>query len=235
MTANTIIYQIYEALNINSDDTNIDERLILDIVASKRALWVSNEMNKRFRTLPPALVQDLGCLEVENSSSEECCESQHNCYFMKTKLELPMPITLHKDLLLTRVGPKDKKQIKYEIVDYSQIPFVGNGRFNQNTIYAFWLNNRVYLMSKNDAIVLFEGVNIMGVFEEPHLAENLTTCDNKPCWTYDSYYPLYGKLWEYIKPQVVADLMRKLVIPEDHVNDGTTKENGGQTQRQQEL
>lgn len=230
MTANELIYEVYEGLNINSDDTNIDERLILHKIASKRALWVANEMNKKFRTIPPSLIQDLGCLALEEISSEECCSSQSDCYFMRTILELPMPISLHRDLMLTRVGPRDKEQKEFTVVSYERIPFVGNGRFNQNGIYAFWLNNRIYLMSKNDSIVLFEGINIMGVFENPENAVNLTTCDNTPCWTYDSRYPLYGKLWEYIRPQVEQDLMKKMIIPEDTTNDGTTKENRGQAQ-----
>tara|TARA_R110000868_G_scaffold122495_3_gene324675 strand:- start:6920 stop:7618 length:699 start_codon:yes stop_codon:yes gene_type:complete len=232
MTTNELIYEVYEGLNINSDDTNIDERLILHKIASKRALWVSNEMNKRFRNIPPALIQDLGCLELEETSSEECCSSQLDCYFMRTVLELPMPISLHRDLLITRVGSKDKKEKEYTLVSYERIPFVGNGRFNQNGIYAFWLNNRIYLMSKNQSIILFEGINIMGVFEAPHEAVNLITCDGLPSWTYDSKYPLYGKLWEYIRPQVEQDLMKKMLIPQDNVNDGTTKENKGQAQPQ---
>ena len=42
MTAQELIYQVYEDLNIQSDDRDIDERLVLQLINQQRALWVDN-------------------------------------------------------------------------------------------------------------------------------------------------------------------------------------------------
>lgn len=230
MTANEIIYEIYEDLNINSDDTNVDKRLILQKINTQRELWITNEMNKNFRMIPPALIQDIGCIPLEQVSSEDCCETQSDCFFMRTSIEIPAPINLHRELMFTRIGPRDKKQKEFTFISYDRVPYVGFGRFNHSGVYSFWLNNRVYLMSRNDSIVLFEGINVMGVFPEPENVVNLGLCEDEPCWTFDSQYPIYRKLWAYMKPQIVQELLPKMTIPQDNVNDGDTKEIRGQAQ-----
>lgn len=228
-TLNQYVYEILDDLNLNSDDSNVDKRLVIQKINSVRAHWITNEMNKRFRRVPPPIIQDLGCVAIEQAQGDELgITSETDCFWMRTVEDIPQAVVLHREPLYTRVGPKDKLKKEYNFISYERMPYAGNGRFNFNGIYAFWANNKIYLKSRNDSIVLMDTINIQGVFEEPDKAYGFNTCEGVQCWTPESDYPLYFKLWEWMKPEILRQLTGKLIMPEDQVNDGDNQEVRGQ-------
>ena len=228
-TLETLYSQVEEQLQINSDDSTISRDLIADLISQQRSLWLRNESNKG-RTLDPDLIQDLGCVPVELVSSEECCNLNipSNCEVIRTKCKIPNSIAVNGGKLLSRVGPVNILEKKYELIDYGRIPFTGNARFAKSSTYAFLFNEYLYIYSSDSSFKLTKYINVRGIFEDPLAVTSFDKdcgCEEPtPCYdvTVDNY-PLSSWMWEYIRPIVVEQLMKKQIIPLDQSND--TKDN----------
>ena len=223
-TLETLYSQVEEQLNINTEDSSVSREMIIDLINQQRSLWLKNESNKG-RLLDPDLIQDLGCVPVEIVSSEECCNLNipSNCKLLRTKCKIPNTIQVTDSKLLTRVGPVDILQKQYELIDYNRVPFTGHARFAKNKTYAFLYNEYIYLYDKDTSFKLTKYINVRGIFEDPLLVSTFTKecgCeDPQPCYNVETdNYPLSLWMWEYIRPIVVDQLMKKQLIPLDQSN-----------------
>lgn len=222
LTLNELVYQVYESLQINADDTTLDRRLIEDFIAEERALWIRNELNKN-RSIDPSIIQDLGCVEVvQVSPTTECCDLPNlgECSILRTKDPIPNSIELYQDKLITRVGPVVLTSPRYTQISLDAAPSAGHGRFNWKEVYYFLLSNHIYLFSRNNLFSLtVDTINVQGVFENPKEAARYKTCDDKPCWTPDQSYPINSWMWaQWVKPRVLEKLRPKLQLPMDMTN-----------------
>lgn len=220
MTLNEIAYSILNKIRpqvINSED--IDIRDIIREVHKQRALWIRNEINKN-RTVDPSIIQDLGCIDLIYADSAECCDVSTDCTVIRTEIKLPSFIELTQAPLVTRVGPVDKLNMEFSFIPYSRVPYAGNRRFNKNNVYAFLLNNYMYIYSRNaEAIKYLEKINIQGVLENPEDAEEFYDCASEVCYSRDSEYPI--KIWmlPYIEAEVIKKFMPIAMAPVDQSND----------------
>ena len=206
-----------------TDDTDNDLRQIKYWIKNQRALWIRNEINKN-RSIDPAIIQDLGCVEMETSDSAECCSVFSNCDVLRSVEEIPTPIEMHHKSAITRVGPVDKLIKPFGFVPYEQAIFSGNGRFNKNIMFSFLRDKRMYLIKKDIDIKYkaLKYINIQGVFEDPEEVGTFTDCTGVACYTDDSTYPINRWMVEYMKAQIVENNMKLiLTIPTDESNDAS--------------
>lgn len=202
MTLNELIYDVWDLISPNiSDDSPFTQRHFAFWIHNQRALMARNEINKN-RTVDNALIQDLGCLELEVADRADCCEIKDGCTILRTKLELPKPIDLHHKVAITRVADIDKTDKPYSFVNYDRAVNSGYGRYTKNEIYAFWLNNRIYIKSNNPLNNYLTHINVRGVFENPEDAGKLNTCDGA-CYTQDDDYPLPRYMWMFMKEMII--------------------------------
>lgn len=218
-TLNEISYRILNKLEVSiSDDSDIDLREIESEVDKKRALYLRQELNKN-RSIDENVKQDLGCVELELADRADCCDITVDCSILRTKYELPKPIELNFGNPLW-VGPVDKLNFPFSLVTYEAAKYVGNGRFNSNMKFAFWLNRRIYLISKNDAHKLLSHINVRGVFEKPSEAAIFTNCaTGQSCYTKDTQYPVNEWMLNLIESEVYNEFLSKLKNPIDNSND----------------
>jgi hypothetical protein len=220
-TLNECIYGILNRVRPKlSDDESLTERQVQFDFENARARFLRNEFNKN-RTIDPAFIQDLGCIPLEVVDRAECCEISADCYIVRTALELPGTIEKHNETSHTRVGPIDKMQKPYSLVPYERAVYAGNGRFNNNAIFAFLRNKRIYLVSNNRLIKHMEYLNVQGVFEEPRKAADFVTCDNKPCYTDNSQYPINKWLIDHITRMLIQEYLPSSQLPIDMENDAS--------------
>jgi hypothetical protein len=219
MTLNEAVYQILEVANPNrSDDDVIDTRFIKALIHTKRAHFITNELNKN-RIASPALMQDLNCLEMEMADDAECCDFQSGCSVLRSKLEIPMPIALHNRLAVERIGPVSAGQPGYSLMPYEKAIYFGNGRYNKGGMAAYIRNNRVYVVSSLPT-ALIDLVSVRGVFEDPSELQSFTACSGSPCYSDDNKYPLDSRTWDYIKEEIITkDMARITSMPQDLEND----------------
>lgn len=194
------------------DDDDLDLRQIKFWIRNSRAVWIKNELNNG-RSISQRFIQDLGVTELERTNIG--LSVPVGCTVLRTKIEIPNTIE-HKGIpTLTRVGPAILNQGTFTIVPYERVPYVGNGRFNSKAIYAFWKDNRIYLVS-NSSSLNFTGmqkINIRGVFANP---------ENVPGYDSTKDYPISEVLWTYLKDIVLkSDVTMFLSTIGDVVNDAS--------------
>jgi hypothetical protein len=204
VTLNELIYDLWEIIRPNiSDDDPFDKRQFAFWIKNQRALWLRNELNKN-RTIDDNVIQDLGCVELEVADRADCCELSSGCKILRTKLTIPNTIELHNKTGLTRVAPIDKLSVPFSFVDYERAIWSGNGRYNSSQIFAFLLNDRIYLSSKSSTSLKYiTHINVRGVFEDPTEAAAFSHCDNTPCYTDDSAYPVNSWMIDYMKEAIL--------------------------------
>lgn len=223
LTLETIYSQLDEALNINNVDTVFARDYYIDLVNQQRSLWLRNEYNKN-RQIDQNVVQSLGCVEVEKVSVLDCPQISfpNVCTILKTKCEIPNTIEFYHSKAITRVGPLDMTKKSFNFVDYMQIPYKGNGRTNSEAIFAFLFNKHIYLFSKSEKIKRLQYINIRGIFEDPTALSKFNECSGtnagNPCFTETSTYPINAWMWEYMRPEIIKQLVLKQSLPLDDSN-----------------
>ncbi|MCK5318490.1 MAG: hypothetical protein KAJ55_11265, partial [Anaerolineales bacterium] len=94
--------------------------------------------------------QSLGSIETElvDSSIHLTIPSERN--MLKTILDIPETVDRRNyEGTFTRIGPADRLSRKFNLVSYDRAIASGNGRFNRNEVFAFLLDNRLYLISNS--------------------------------------------------------------------------------------
>jgi len=211
--------QLDEALNINNSDSVFSSLYYTDLINEQRALGIRNEYNK-LRTMDSAVQQEISCLAMELVDPHNCCVTVPiGCKILRTVKQLPNTIEFHHSKGLTSVGPVIITAKRFTIIDYSRVPYIGEGRTTKKAIYAFEYDNYIYIISKDSNVNLIKAITIRGIFEDPTSLSEFNTCDDKSkCWTPNDPYPLTQWMWVYIKEPIIQQLIRKKQIPMDDSN-----------------
>lgn len=222
-TINEITYDVLETVKSSRivDDSNITTDLVKYLLHVQRSVWLNRRLTKPGYDVTEDMIQDLGCLELEASDPADCCAVTTECSVLRTKKELPTPIHMNHTMAITHVGPVNKIQKPFSYVDYRRAIWSGNGRFNKDHIFGFWLNGRIYLKfnSSNRVAKMLEYINARGVFEDPEEVKEFTHCSGEPCYTDDDRYPVPENLIPHMKDQVIKQLLMNERMPEDQKND----------------
>jgi hypothetical protein len=219
LSLNQAISQIEELLGISSDDTTVDERLIIDLLNQARAVALRQELNKA-RTPDDTIIQTLGCVPMEFVEGSHCPNVPVGCKILKSVCEIPDTIELHHTDGIISIGSPLITHNFFSYIPYSRVPLLGYNRFSKNLIYAFLLNNFLYIYSPgNSKFGLIESVAVRGIFEDPTKASKFKCNEGKPCFTYDDNYPISTWMYEaMVRPIVMQQLAVKLQMPIDTEN-----------------
>ena len=218
--------QLDESLAINSVESSFSYEFYTDLINEQRSLWLRNEYNKN-RTIDPYVIQTLSCIPMELVDPIQCCVSVPNgCKILRSAAQIPNTIEFFYTKGIASVGPADLTKPRFILVDYSRVPYVGSGRTNQNSIYAFIYDQYIYLISRGPNVNLITNITIRGIFEDPTSLASFLDCSGGSCYSIDDPYPLNLWMWAYIKPQVLQQLMQKGTNALDDANnaeDGKTE------------
>ncbi len=228
VTLNQLIFDLLEIVRPNlSDDDNFDTRQIAFWIKNQRALWLRNELNKN-RTIDDNIVQDLGCVELELADKADCCDLEDGCKILRTVLEIPVGIELHNKTGITRVAPIDKTTIPFNFVSYERAIWSGNGKYNKNQVFAFLLNNRIYIASKDQEIAKYlTHINVRGVFEDPEEAARFSHCTGEACYTKNSKFPINRWMIDYMKDAIIKlNFASAFKFPTDNTNNAKDDTSG---------
>lgn len=199
-----------------SDDSVIDERLLKFYIHKVRAVFARNEMNKSHRTVDAALIQDLGLVELEAVDSfvdAGLDNIQHTV--LRTKEIIPRALELHNKQAFTYVGPLNQIEKGFKFVDITSVPYQGNGKFNKTFMYAFLMNDRIYIIGNcsNPAFKGLKYINVKGVFENPEDAAKFYRPDGTACYSDNEEYPIPIYMWQYVKKEIIQSDLRQFYVP----------------------
>jgi hypothetical protein len=131
---------------------------------------------------------------------------------------IPTAVELYDRPAITRIGPVNKAQYNYlPIVPLSRLPFLRINRFTLNSIYSFQWNNKIGVSggatNNNISDIFTNGLNIIGVFEDPieagRFPEKGDTVGLTNGYSTTKYYdddtegPIHDWMFEYMKSELV--------------------------------
>lgn len=218
MTLNEIAYSIWDKLRPNlsdDDDISIDE--IKYEIHNQRALLLRNELN-RLRTIDPEIQQTIVAnLEIADRST--CPNITLNCTIIRTSSDIPNTIELHNSTGIIDVSPLDIISYPFSYITYQHARYAGNGKYSENSIFAFLYRNRIYLISKGNNHKTLKSIKVTGVFENPIELSSFCTPDNVTCYNDDMEYPLKRWMTNYIEGEIVKKFLTTIRLPVDNSND----------------
>lgn len=213
MTLNEITYSILGQVRpVLTMDSNLTPLHVKNDIIAERANMIKSHLENG-KLVDEVFIQDLGCIPLEVVDAAECCDITTDCTVIRTAVELP------QEIRFTRVGPIDKTSKRFTMIPYESVNYNGNGKFNKNLIFAFHLNNRIYLKSNDSNIGLLEYINVRGVFEDPRLIKDFLCADGKPCYSDDESFPMPKWMEVHIRERLITSYLRSEQLPKDLNND----------------
>lgn len=216
-----LIYDIKEYLKAYSDDIELSNEYVLYLYRKKRAKHLRRLLNDYTRKFDNIILQSL-CVGVEEVD-KSVCGFDYGCKIMRSKVPLPSLIDLRSRSSLISVGPSVVASENFKIINSSQAPFILSKKYSSG-IYTF-LNpdGYLYLISNSDSLKLLECIYVTALFEDPEELETFTNCcgecDNiESCFTDETEYPMQGFLIDEISNEIKKELLVRLNIDEDNVN-----------------
>lgn len=225
MILNKLVYDVREALNAYTDDSEIDDRYIIYLYGIKRAKYLRQELNNLNRSIDNSIQQEL-CLELEEVPVHSCGIDLECGTILRTKQILPKTLELHTKSAIVSIKPTNRLSIPFNVINKSRLAYMDGATF-PNSLYAYLdTDNHIYVVSKDNDFKLLECLTVTGVFEDPLALSDYSSCCGcdtpKPCYDeMESDYPLQPHFIDLIKNEIVNDLIRKFQIPEDKVNNST--------------
>lgn len=219
-TTRQYIGQVFENLNINSDDNVIDERLIIDLINNNFSVAKRNEYN-RLRSIDDSAYQIIPCFEMEIVEANLCCgELITGCKILRSKERLPDVIELHQKDGIDFIKPNLLTAPNINYVTIDRIPYIKSDTISARLLYAFILDSYLYLYSANENYLLIDSVLIRAMFTDPFLAGSVG-CNADSCFNLDSTYPGSEWMWQtLVKPQVINELMNRHMLARDNEPNG---------------
>ena len=203
------------------DDDDLDIRQIKFWIKNNRAVWVKNEVGKGY-SLSQRFIQPVKTGVYDYVSLIPTDIAQFGTVgdtILKTTIQIPNLIEYKGTPLLTKVGPALVNEGTFTIIPFECVPYIGNGRFNSNAIYAFWKDNYIYLISRGNSLN-FTGmrkISIRGIFADPELVPGYLNTDA---------YPITEALWTYMKDIIMkTDVQMFLATPSDKINESADTTN----------
>lgn len=216
-----LIYDVREALNEFSDDSEIDNRYITYLYNIKRAKYLRQELNNMHRRIDLSIQQSV-CLSLELVSGDECNDDCPK--ILRSTLPVPQPLELHTKPAIISVKPTTKISVPFNFVSKQKIAYIEGAPFG-TSLYSFIdEDGYLYVYSLSEAYKLLKCVTVVGVFEDPlDLANYPACCDctafENPCYNeMTDEYPLQPHMIDLISKEIVKDLITKKQVIEDTEN-----------------
>ena len=216
MTLRQYIYSIKKELKLNSDDLDAQysNRWIAFLLHNKRAFLIKQKFTDARKQIPTSLRQEI-CVPLEKFDlvPDVCDES-----ILKSKQQMPELIDLDGRSSVSVYTSVGGLWLNY--VSYERFKYVGyNNRLKNQVYIAVDPNGYLYMKSQNDEYKLIDSIYFSGLFLNPEEAYMLNcTNTNKECDTIDMTYPITGQLADLAMQLISADLLKKISIPNDNVN-----------------
>ena len=202
MTLNEATYRILSVYRAKHKITdNVSTRLVKSWINSVRALLVKQKLDTIISPIDEALLQSLGPVELEEVDSSIFPDIPTDKRMKRTIEDIPHPVMRRGDIpALVRVGPADRLEHRFKVVNYETALYSGFGKFNSKDIYAFYLDTKVYFIGKDlNYFKQLQYVDIRGIFQDPFKAARFTD----PDFGDDSPYPVSSDLFERIEKYIM--------------------------------
>jgi hypothetical protein len=203
MTLREIVYMIMDELKILPDDSSFNEDHIKFLVDKYRALVLKQAYEggdfdsiseSNFQTIKLSLMQSNAIEALDNSKM-----------YLKSKEEIPSNIFPG----IYKIFTEDYNNYKISIIPTERFKYTGFSKWTKNIIYGAVINNYLYLKSNNPQFIYLEDIYYKGIFEG---------CNTDDL---DAEYPLEANLVPAVIQSVVQEVLPRVSLIGDNLNDAT--------------
>jgi hypothetical protein len=198
-TLNELTYNILNIARggLSSDDDRLNERQIAFWIRYYRAKSIFFDSNGG-RNIDQQLVQDLGCLMLEEVDKADCPEVLWGCNVKRVKI--PKLVDLPDNRGLMFVGLLDKTT-SFIMTPPNVMQFAAHRRFTGNMRRAYLIGQHVYVTDPFNEDIKY--INIRGIWDNPQEVEYTDGDGNTSCITDDDQYPM--------PERYVADIVNQIL------------------------
>ena len=206
-----------------SDDEPIKDRQLEFIINYIRSFLIRNDYEKG-RSINPAIVQDLGIIDMELANPAECSDIDitqiPGCTGILRSELLPKFIEVYEKNLISYVGGVDKKT-SFQIIPVERVRWQKYSKYTSEVSFCYYMNNRIYIPNN----IEIRKINVRGVMEDPRDASKYNKCGvdgNQMCYLPSQEYPI--ATW-MIKPMneliLKGELKFEILMKMDTENDAS--------------
>lgn len=229
-TLNQITFDVWESVrSIITDDDELDIRKLGFWVKNQRAKYLRQEFNKNLRVIDDRTVQVIEALPLVTVDvlATTGLSFPVSKKVLRSSVRIPNTIEQYSKPTFTRIGSLDITDRKFTYIDYSKLPYAGNGRLNKSQFFVTLIERYLYVIS-NDNNYKWKGLeylNLQGVFEDVEELENLkySLQLRSTEYSWDEYYPVGDWMVPFLKEEIKKTDLRQFIIPKDNDNDANAQ------------
>ena len=215
MTLNEFIADIQEMFNAYTDDSMLSDEHLAFVFTNKRNAYLKNYISNIKTSLPLEAMQ-LICLKLEE---DETCEDDFK--FLKSTVKVPATLESTGRSNISQVFLNSRVAKWINIVDYSRLPYLSGGRYNNNQIYvAIDPNSNLIVYSPSGNHEYLEEIKLNIIAENPEEAYELQCDKEDQCDFFDAKYPIESSMAAAIALEMKNELIMKYRMPIDPINNG---------------
>lgn len=225
MTLNEFIADIQEMFNAYTDDSMLSDEHLAFVFTNKRNAYLKNYISNIKISLPLEAMQ-LICLKLEE---DDACED--DLKFLKSTVKIPATLESTGRSNISQVFLNSRMAKWINIIDYSRIPYLSGGRYNEKQIYiAVDPNNYLIVYSPSGNHEYLEEIKLNIIAENPEEAYELQCDKDEQCDFFDAKYPIESSMAAIIATEMKNEFIMKYRMPVDSINNGSDESIGNATQ-----
>lgn len=216
---------IREIMRQTSDDSVYSDELLYKLLIDSRAMVLGNKLNN-FKRQSEFNYQDF-CMELEVTKYDDCaCVPGSGCLVLKTKLEVPEPLSLNFKTLMEVTTLDGQTRIDY--VDQKQLKTLKFSKTRGHKL-VYTIRNRKIVVFNSD--LKLRPINIHSIVEDPSELANLPFIDitgtchpTEKCFSKKTTpLPMDAKIADDVYQLVFKKLGLSMQQPADNNNDAESQ------------
>lgn len=163
---------------VQSDDSRLSARHIYSKVLTSRARLITQRMDKR-QPISQWVYQTLDCVELVKAEPYECpCLPSVGCTILRTKLELPNPLTGILNGHMIQSVTSAEGSVTFSETTWKDKKYSVGAKYTSTKPDFYIRNNYLYITTKDSPKI----ISITGLFDDPLEAKNFPgVCGSVPC------------------------------------------------------
>lgn len=224
----TLNHLVYDINNIayggrTSDDSSVSDRQVALWISEVRALLVRQELSKG--KIQTAWIQHFP-VDLEETDIMEDCDEDSGCTILRSVEPFPLTVVNGNRDGIISIESEDGAQTFTRTTTFRKKWHAYN-KYTAKQKRYYLKNNHLYLYIPPGLPKDIERVLAGAILANPEDA-GVYTCDDVPCFTWDSEYPVNADMAGIITDIILKTKMGiALAMPEDKKNDGAEDQPSG--------
>lgn len=215
-TYRELIYMVLDEVKLISDDSSFTEEHVLYLLNKYRSFLLKQRYSDIKKQIPESNYQTI-CMDLIRvpAMAGVPCEGGE---FLRSKNKVPILMPIGNTVVYT----VDYYQGNISYISRERMRYIGYNKYLKNMIYcSLGPDGYMYFKSYNPQYLYLEKAKMIGIFEDPKQASELSceTNNEEMCDILDTTFPLEDALVPPIIELVLKELLGAAYRPKDDNND----------------